>query len=375
MIEHRACAQWLTRREAMAVLGGTIVASLSRVRGETTTSAAATSGIQIASRRIIRTLLKDVSPDALGNGAILFHEHLSYTNEFIQKVLGEGAARRGAAPPPMPTERYFMEDLDLMVDEVRQAGREGVGCLVDGGHADMGRSVPFLKQLSEKSGMPIIASGGYYRQLTYPPKIARLSEEQLAEEFVRDARLERWGAFGEIGVSDDITSDERKVLRAVGKAHVRTGLPIFTHTANGKGALEQLDILESVGVRPQNITVGHLCCYFDPQPWRQLHDAVARRGAYVGFDRVGGEQGGSGRDAARAQMVLAFLEAGHADQALLASDFSFLSSTKRAGGGGYARAVTKFVPMLRAGGVKDDTLRKILVDNPRRFLAFEPPTR
>jgi hypothetical protein len=48
-----------------------------------------------------------------------------------------------------------MEDLDLMVDEVRQAGREGVGCLVDGGHADMGRSVPFLKQLSEKSGMPI----------------------------------------------------------------------------------------------------------------------------------------------------------------------------------------------------------------------------
>jgi phosphotriesterase-related protein len=153
-------------------------------------------------------------------------------------------------------------------------------------------------------------------------------------------------------------------------------LPIFTHTANGKGALEQLDILESVGVKPQNIAIGHLCCYFDPQPWRQLHDAVAKRGAYVGFDRVGGEQGGSsGRDASRAQMVLAFLEAGHADQALLASDFSFLSSTKRAGGGGYARAVTKFVPMLRAGGVKDDTLRKVLVDNPRRFLAFEPPAR
>jgi hypothetical protein len=84
MIEHRACAQRLSRREAMAVLGGTIVASMSRVRGETTTSAAATSGIQIASRRIIRTLLKDVSPDTLGNGAVLFHEHLSYTNEFVR---------------------------------------------------------------------------------------------------------------------------------------------------------------------------------------------------------------------------------------------------------------------------------------------------
>lgn len=35
----------------------------------------------------------------------------------------------------------------------------------------------------------------------------------------------------------------------------------------------------------------------------------------------------------------------------------------------------QFVPMLRTAGVRDDTLRKILVDNPRRFLAFEPPTR
>lgn len=114
----------------------------------------------------------------------------------------------------------------------------------------------------------------------------------------------------------------------------------------------------------------------EPQPWRQLHEAVAKRGAYVGFDRVGGEQGGwSGRDVSRVQMVLAFLEAGHADKALLASDFSFLSSTKRAGGGGYARAVTQFVPMLRTKGVKEDTLRRLLVDNPRRFLAFEPPRR
>lgn len=375
MIAQHSCAAPLSRREAMGLLAGAGLAAVSGLRGEAARSTLASARVQPANRPIIRTLLNDVSPDALGNGAILFHEHLSYTNAFIHKVLGEGAARRGAPPPPMPSGRYFMEDLDLMVDEVRQAASEGVGCLVDGGHADMGRSVPFLKQLSAKSGMPIVASGGYYRQLTYPPKIARLSEEPLAQEFVRDARAERWGAFGEIGTSDEITPDERKVLRAVGRAHVRTGLPIFTHTANGKGALEQLDILESVGVKPQHVTVGHLCCYFDPQPWRELHQAIAKRGAYVGFDRVGGEESGAGRDASRLKMVLAFLEAGYADQALLASDFSFLSSTKGAGGGGYARVVTQFVPMLRREGVKEETLRGILVDNPRKFLAFVPPMR
>jgi phosphotriesterase-related protein len=113
-----------------------------------------------------------------------------------------------------------------------------------------------------------------------------------------------------------------------------------------------------------------MCCYFDPNPWRDVHRAIAKRGAYVGFDRVGGEQ--PEPDRPRVEMVLAFLEAGYANRALLASDFSFLGSTKRRGGGGVGRAVTKFVPMLRERGVKEETIHEMLVDNPRRFLAFVP---
>jgi phosphotriesterase-related protein len=218
--------------------------------------------------------------------------------------------------------------------------------------------------------MPIVKGGGYYRQLTYPPKISTMSEDALFEELVRDATDQRWGAFGEIGTSDEITPDERKMLRAIGRAHVRTRLPIFSHTQNGKRALEQLDIFESVGVDPQHLVIGHMCCFFDPNPWRDVHRAIAKRGAYVGFDRVGGEQ--PEPDKPRVEMVLAFLEAGHANRALLASDFSFPTSTRRQGGGGVGRAVTKFVPMLRQRGVNDATIHEILVDNPRRFLSFVP---
>jgi phosphotriesterase-related protein len=218
--------------------------------------------------------------------------------------------------------------------------------------------------------MPIVKGGGYYRQLTYPPRISTISEEALVEELVRDATAQRWGAFGEIGTSDEITQDERKMLRAIGKAHVRTRLPIFSHTQNGKRAMEQLDIFEGMGVDPQHLVIGHMCCFFDPNPWRDVHRAIAKRGAYVGFDRVGGEQ--PDPDKPRVEMVLAFLEAGYANRALLASDFSFPTSTKRQGGGGVGRAVTKFVPMLRQRGVAEPTIHEILVDNPRRFLAFVP---
>ena len=33
---------------------------------------------------------------------------------------------------------------------------------------------------------------------------------------------------------------------------------------------------------------------------------------------------------------------------------------------------SEFVPQLRAAGVQEETIRGILVDNPRRFLAFVP---
>lgn len=367
-----------TRREALSALAAAAgLGALPRVHLEAGASqGAARAGAGRAGTAafppgaVIRSLLGDLPPQKVGHGAVLFHEHLSYDNDFFAR-LGSEAPQRPGSPLAGPfTGRNFMEDLDWMTEELQAAAKDGVSCVVDGGHADMGTDVEFLRLLSKRSGMPIVKGGGYYRQLTYPPRIAKMAESEIVEELVRHAHDQRWGAFGEIGTSDEITPDERKMLRAVGKAHVRTGLPIFSHTANGKAALQQLDIFEAEGVDLGHLVIGHMCCYFDPNPWRQIHAAIAKRGAYVGFDRVGGEQAAADRP--RVEMVLAFLDGGHEKRALLASDFSFQSSSKRGGGGGVARAVTRFVPMLRERGVRDDVLQRILVDNSRRFLAFVP---
>ena len=53
-----------------------------------------------------------------------------------------------------------MQDVDTMVAEMQAAARGGVSAIVDGGHTDMGRDLAFLREVSERSGMPIIASGG-----------------------------------------------------------------------------------------------------------------------------------------------------------------------------------------------------------------------
>jgi phosphotriesterase-related protein len=252
-----------------------------------------------------------------------------------------------------------MHDVDLMSAEVTKTKADGVACIVDGGHPDMGRSVDFLRQVSMKSGVPIVAGGGFYSQPFYPKEISTMSEEQIVKALIKQADDDTLGVFGEIGSWDEITADERKVFRAVGKAHVATNLSIFTHTGiPGKSALEQLDIFEDAGVKPERVVIGHLGNLVDANVYVQK--AICRRGAFVGFDRQGGNN-----DAQQVPMVMALLDAGFADHLMFSADAS----------SGYSKTLTVFLPKLKAAGADDKVLHRIMVDNPRRFLAFVPKRR
>ena len=142
----------------------------------------------------------------------------------------------------------------------------------------MGRDINFLRQVSMKSGLPIVAGAGFYTQPFYPKEIATMSEEQIVQALIKQVETDPVGVFGEIGSWDDITADERKVFRAIGKAHVATNLPIFTHTGiPGKSALEQLDLLEDAGVNPNRVVIGHLGNLVDANVAGAQGDLPARR--------------------------------------------------------------------------------------------------
>jgi phosphotriesterase-related protein len=377
-----------TRREALGMLGlGAVAAGLPEFASAATPT--------FPRGAIIRTILKDYAPEDLGGGATLFHEHMSFASDFMTRWTGyaaetraltgpppaAGAGGRGAgaagsgggggragggAAPPAASGPFFMQDADLMAEELKIAKSEGISCIVDGGHPDMGRDINFLRRISTMSGLPIVAGAGFYTQPFYPKELGAMSEEQIVQALIKQTETDPVGVFGEIGSWDDITATERKVFRAIGKAHVATNLPIFTHTGiPGKSALEQLDILEDAGVKPNRIVIGHVGNLVDPQV--QVHKALCRRGAFVGFDR----QGGPG-DAQQVPLVMALLEAGFAENLMFSADISNAGQMKKNGGQGYAKTLTVFVPKIKAAGASDDVLHTIMVDNPRRFLAFVP---
>ena len=72
------------------------------------------------------------------------------------------------------------------------------------------------------------------------------------------------------------------------------------------------------------------------------------------------------------RIVGALIDAGFGDNLMFSADISGAAQMKRNGGQGYAKTLTVFVPKLKAAGASDAVLRTIMVDNPRRFLAFVP---
>jgi len=350
----------LTRRDALQIVGlGALAFGLDPL-------AARAQGSSLPKGAVIRTLFKDYSPGELTGGATLFHEHLSLGEDFSARFRAASQAvlaaqgitlpPAGTAPPPAPQGPDPMRNVELMAQELRDAQRDGVACIVDASLEGAGMDLKFIRDAAKMSGLPIVKGAGFYTQPFYPQSLAGMSESQITQALIRQADEYPAGAFGEIGSWDDITAQERRVFRAVGKAHLATNLSIFTHTGiPGKSALEQLDILEDAGVDPRRVAIGHLGNLNDPGLY--VHKAVCRRGAYVGFDRQG-----SPRDATVVPLVMGLIQAGFTDHILISGDASR----------GYARPITVFVPKLQAAGADAATLHRITVENPLRFLAFVP---
>ena len=375
-----ARAGGMSRREAMRLLGAGTGFSLAAAWGSDVRPRAAErqdtgqgeSSITFPDGAVVRTVLADVDPREIGSGATLFHEHLS----FDYASPPAEPRRPGTPAPPAPTNA---EMVDLLVEELRMAAFDGVSCIVDSSIGPRTeQQLANLTAMATRSGVHVVAGGSYFLQPRYPEEIANLDEDALAERLIAQAARERWGALGEVGSSfPAMHDDERRMIRAVSQVHRRTGLPIFTHVPHESCpscAIEQIDLYEAAGVDLGHLCIGHLSTIrrADDPGW-ETHKEIAGRGAFIGFDTVGHRMSASFiPEREKVDMVLNALEAGCEDHILLSSDFANTAQIKANWGNGFSTVLVQFVPKLRYYGVPQETIRKILVDNPRRWLAHVP---
>jgi phosphotriesterase-related protein len=313
------------------------------------------------------TVTGPVSPDRLG--ITLMHEHFTfaYPGWFADDSL-------------TPYNRDAAEAVCLKVlDDVKKLG---VKTIVDATAADVGGRDPILlKNLSVKSGVNIIAAtglfpesvgaGGYYRwQSTMR---GRNLEEDIYELFSTEINLGIRGSGVKAGVikvatGDPIISDyESTVFQAAVKVAKETGVPIITHTEAATVGPAQQDLFLRLGADPGRIMIGH-------QNNSESIDYALRQlekpGFYLGFDRVNPLMSTAAED-----NIVSLVARGYGDRIMISHDCIFVWL----GRPGtlppqYAEwypdyLFKKLLPKMKRAGVTDEQIRRILVDNPRRFFS------
>ena len=283
----------------------------------------------------------------------------------------------GGPPEPSPDEMDFvLNDEDAAAFEMRSFRRVGGSAVVEMTTPDYGRDVAGLYRISERADVHIVCAAGYNKDPFSAPFVDGVSVGELTERFVReivegidDAGI-RAGLVKASSTLDEISPVAEKVFLAAARAHLRTGAPISTHTEAGTMALEQVRLLESAGVDPRRVVIGHMDRKLD----LSYHLEVASTGAFLGYDQIGKVQYYLDRE--RAEAIAHLIDAGYGSQILLGGDLarrSYWPAWGHAEGPGFAYLLEGFVPRLQEVGVSDAAVGDLLITNPARAFAFSEP--
>ena len=277
--------------------------------------------------------------------------------------------------PPTPGDLDFvLDDVDKAVEEMERFRRAGGAAIVEMSTADYHRDAAGLRRISERSGVHIVCATGYNKDPFSARLIGDASVEELAARFEEEIEVGingsgiRAGLVKASSTLDSISPDAEKVFRAAASAHLRTGAPISTHTEAGTMALEQIRLLESEGVDPSHVVIGHMDRKLD----LAYHLEVAGAGAFLGFDQI--SKAKYYPDMERAEMIARLVEAGFGQQVLLGGDLARRSYWQAYGKApGFEYILLRFVPLLREVGLSESGIHDLLVHNPARAFAFANP--
>ncbi|AEI48166.1 phosphotriesterase family protein [Runella slithyformis] len=285
-------------------------------------------------------------------GRTLIHEHLLV--DFI------GADK-------ISVDRWSREEvLKVVLPYLLEVKKQGVKTFLDCTPAFLGRDVHLLQLAAQKSGLHILTNTGYYGAVDnkYLPKWAFTeTAEQLADRWTAEFENGIDGTdvrpgFIKIGVNPGPLSElHRKLVRAAGLTHLRTGLTICSHTGPALAAFEEIEELQRTGVHPSAFVWVHA----QGESNKNLYTKAAQMGAWVSLDGMGWgdwENYASWIDLLKSNRLL--------NRVLISHDAGWYKPGEPNGGSfvGFTALFEKVFPILRQKGFTQADFDQLLVHNP-----------
>ncbi|MCJ7790125.1 MAG: hypothetical protein MUP69_08090 [Candidatus Atribacteria bacterium] len=343
----------------------------------------------------VQTILGLVLPESLG--ITLPHEHLMIDFRMVFKEPKYASDRYKATMPVSLNnlewvrhnrlsclDNLLLGNEEEAITEAMLFKNEGGGTIVDVSNRSFARDPSALSRISRATGLNIIMGAGYFVSEA-STEIYQLSEKILENEFIKEV-IEgvdntgiKVGVIGELGCSWPLKRGEKKVLSAAARVQKITGIPISIHPGQHPDSpFEILDILISVGAKPEHIIIGHLertlLTY-------ESMEKFAKTGCYMEFDAFGKEGYFSAatktdlsvdipNDHYRINMIIQLMQEGYGDQILVSQDICTKDMLNLYGGYGYAHILKRAVPIMRLKGMSEKDIMKVLKDNPQKVFTI-----
>jgi phosphotriesterase-related protein len=300
-------------------------------------------------------------------GLTLIHEHFRATDE----------ATRFQFP------HLYDEDAEweAAMADANGVKSHGVRTVVEPSAMFLHRDAAFSKRVADESGLNVVLATGVYTYDHLPQPLINRNEDQIAEMYVHDIETGIQGtdikaAFIKCAADEPgVTPNIEKMHRAAARASKQTGRPIMAHSHPKSGTgLDQMRILTEEGVDPAKVQIAHTGDTDDLDYIERLLDT----GCWIGMDRYGldlflpTEQ--------RQATVLALLEKGHADRMFLSQDFCSTIDwfppevaeqlrVSMVPNWSMTFLFEQVIPELKERGMTDEQLDRMMVENPKRWLA------
>lgn len=312
----------------------------------------------------IQSVLGPVDSEDLGQ--TLIHEHIMCVDWSMRMNFGlryfdyEWMAETGAAMLKKAREEY------------------GIRTVVDGTPVNLGRDVRLMAEISERSGVNIIASSGFYYQ--EEPCLASRSADDIYEwldlecsEGIDGTGI--WPGILKTAVgADGVTPMLEHVLTAAGRVSDSRRLPIFCHhDVSVRNGMEILDVFEKSRADLSRIIMGHSG---DTDDCEYLI-SMLKRGCFLGMDRFAYCDVSLSLDK-RVKVIAELFQKGYEKQLVLSHDYGIymgfqgtMEDEKKKDHLNcevdYTFIHRNVLPALRQYGLTEQDMRLLMVDNPRRL--------
>lgn len=299
-------------------------------------------------------------------GATLIHEHMRTRSEAVAIQF-----------PHLYDEN---EEYELAKAQVLGTKEYGIKTIFDPTVMGLDRDVTLMERISRETGVQIIAATGVYTFNVLPTRFAANSVDFLAEQFVRDIEVGIQHTHIKAGFlkcatdAQGVTLDVEKVLRAVARAHVQTGLPIMTHSHPAtETGLRQIEVFEQEGVDLTKVLIGH-CGDTDNLDYIER---VLAYGVFIGMDRYGISRVLPTEK--RNETVLKLIEKGYTSKMFLSQDYCCTTDLYKPNhlkknvhpDWSMTFLLQKVLPQLKEAGVTDADIQMMMVDNVKRWYGFD----